>query len=95
MNNIRMIGEKGRVFLPAGLMHDLNITEGIVVQLSAFNDAAMLLSMELWPACDPFATYKGIQSMKSKQIVPCAAAFLLVVFGNIEAMPGDSIRYGF
>ncbi len=78
-SNLRIIGKRGRVYLPEALLKSLRLAEGSIVKASGHNGALVLTPMSVTPALDPFCEERLVQKerlaeMTTREIYELAAA---------------------
>lgn len=53
--NLRIIGARGRIYLPKSLLAALKLAEGTIVEAKGYKGAVVLIPMQVEPALNPFA----------------------------------------
>lgn len=77
--NLRIIGKRGRIYLPDALLKSLHMGEGSIIQATGHNGAVVLLPMEVSPALNPFSPEEALQKeklagMTTRELFELAAA---------------------
>lgn len=77
--NLRIIGKRGRLYLPERLLSTLRLSEGSIVQAVGHNGAVVLVPMDVSPALNPFEQEDKLKKekladMTTREIYNLAAA---------------------
>ena len=77
--NLRIIGKRGRLYLPDALLKSLHLSEGSIVQAMGHNGAVVLVPMEVSPKGNPFADLEQarkeqLSEMTMRELYDLAAA---------------------
>lgn len=77
--NLRILGKRGRIYLPEKLLASLHMGEGSVLRAEGHNGALVLVPMTVTPALDPFeketaGRKEKLSGMTARELFALAAA---------------------